>query len=153
MPYTVILGIGIGIAFVGLIVSVKKQSSNTLAKPMVLAFTLIILTCGFLLLADRLAPPDINKLVNDKLTFSKSAGYRLAKYIEKTTPNSKIILLTDPALKESKKQKALIEGMNEVFNKTSAKMTVVSLPVPKSLPKKQQITTVPEKFTLVSLTV
>ena len=140
MSYTVIMGIVIGIAFIGLIFSAKKQSTNSLAKPLVVIFTLVILTCGLLLLVDRLAPPDINQLVNNKLIFSKSAGYKLAKYISKTTPNASIILLT-ASTKANKAQEVLIEEMNKAFSKTNAKMTVVSLL------KKQKTTTKSNRFT------
>ncbi len=137
MSYMIILGVVIGFAFIGLIIAAKKQSSNAIAKPLVLVFTLIILTCGVLLLISRLGPPNIKNLVNNNLIFSKSEGYKLGKYVTEQMPKGEIILLIDPSKKENKAQQAMIDGLNEGFNNTDAELTIVSLPLPKILPVKQ----------------
>ena len=149
MSYTIVLGIIIGIAFLGLIISAKKQSRNSIAKPLVLVFTLIILSCGGLLMIDNLVPPNIDTLVNNRLIFSKSAGFRLAQYMTKTVPDGKFIVLTDsnPAEKEKKAQQAVVDGLNEACAQEHADITVVAVIPHKPSQAEQALLAAPGKFT------
>lgn len=128
MSYSIILGSIIGISLIGVIISFKKQHDHTVAKNMIAVFSLIILICAVLLTIHRLVPPSVNKIVNNKLIFVKSSGYKLAKYLSKQKSGSQILVLTDKANRNSPACKAVIEGLEEGLDGSWKKLIVLSPP-------------------------
>jgi hypothetical protein len=111
----IILEIIMGVAFIGMLISAKKQSSNSLAKPLVFVFAFVLIACGIIVLVKRMGPPDTEKYVNEKLTFTKSAGYKLARFFAESTSGGQVVIFRDPTREENKFQQALIEGLKKGF--------------------------------------
>ena len=148
MSYSVILGIVMGIAFIGMIVSAKKQNSNTIAKPFVFVFTAILITCGILMIMDRIGPIDTEKYVNDKSIFTKSSGYKLGRVLAKSMPGKQVIVLTDPTPANNKLQQALIDGLKEGFSTDITNVLIFPIKLLTPISKKNKGKTTQELMTV-----
>ena len=116
MLYYAIVGALMLLSFFGMLFCAKKQSDNSAAKPLIFVFMIVLIVCGVLIIRKSMAPPDVQQVEKDRLTFLKSSAYGLAAhYADKLPSSSQVVVIFDREKKDGSEYKALKAGLEAGF--------------------------------------
>jgi hypothetical protein len=121
------------VSFIGMIICSKKQHVTPAAKPGAIVLLLVVVGCAITFMVHNMSDGDTAGLIENELKFAKSSTYVLGKYLAKTMPNAKVLVIVGQKSESNKRQKVLIEGLKEGFGSsiTNIKVEAPKIKTPK----------------------
>ena len=114
------------ISFIGMIICSKKQHVTPAAKPGAIALLCVVIGCAIIFMVRNMSDGDTEGLIENELKFAKSSTYVLGKYLAKTMPNARVLVIVGPKSENNKRQKILIAGLKKGFGSAITNIKVAS---------------------------
>ena len=109
--FNVIVGVIMGVAFIGMIVCAKKQNAISAAKPAALGLLVVVIICAIMLLSGgKSADEDV---ITAEVQYAASTTYTLGKHLSHTMPGAKVLVVTSTIRKDNEFQQAKIKALKE----------------------------------------
>ena len=114
--FNIVVGVLMGVAFVGMIVCAKKQNTTPAAKPAAVGLLVAVVVCAIVILVHNLGGGSDEEDINAEVKYAASTTYMLAKHLSQTMPGAKVLVVTDKINKNSVFQQAKIKALKEGFS-------------------------------------
>ena len=140
--FTMIFGVVMLGAFVGLIISAKKQNTNQNAKGIAIILAIVVIVCGLSIGLHQIFRDKNSRFFKIENSYTASIGHSVGEYLAKTSPKSKVLVIVSPRYKSDKNQQVLInslkQGLGDSMMKVEVKPLKIKLPSGASLMKKMR---------------
>ena len=111
--FNIVVGVIMGVAFVGMIVCAKKQNSTPAAKPAALGLLVAVVISAIAMLVHNLGGGADNEVIATEAQYTASTAYTLAKHLSHTMPGAKVLVVTSKVDKSNILQQAKIKALKE----------------------------------------
>ena len=140
--FTMIFAVVMAGAFVGLIISAKKQNSNHNAKGIAILLAIVVIICGISIAVHQIYSDKNAKFVQIEDGYTSSIGYTMGQYLAKAKPKSKVLVIVSPRYQTEQNQQTLIKslknGLGDSMMKVDVKPLKIQLSPSASLMKKMK---------------
>lgn len=123
--FTVIFGVIMFAAFIGLIISAKKHHEK--AKGIAIILALVVVVCGITIAVHQIFGDKKAKFVKIENGYTVSIGYTMGKYLAKVKPKSKVLVIVSPKYETESNQQILIQSLKNGLGDSMMKVEVQPL--------------------------
>lgn len=112
----------------GMVFSLSKQKSGAeWGKPLAIVFALIALVCAIMNITKG-GSASTQNLIKNELAYQQIQGEKLGIYLAKKYPDSNVLLLLDPAKKNSTQPDSIVEGLKKGLGTLPVKEVYPTIP-------------------------
>ena len=114
--FNIVVGVIMGVAFVGMIACVKKQHTSSAAKPAAVGLLVTVVVCAIAMLVHNMFGGETKEALDAEVEYSASTTYTLAKHLSHFMPGAKVLVVTGKLYKKNVFQQAKIKALKEGFS-------------------------------------
>ena len=143
--FSIIVGAVMAVAFIGMIVCVKKQNDNPNAKPLAVGLLLVVIVCAVVMLIHNMGGGAESAVVDSEIRYTVSVPYMVGKTVADKMPGAKVLVVTSSDQRSNKIREQQIEALKKGFGSTITDI-VCDSPKPSKAPANMEPDMVPEDF-------
>jgi len=144
--FSIIVGAVMAVAFIGMIVCVKKQNDNPNAKPLAVGLLLVVVVCAVVMLIHNMGGGAESAVVDSEIRYTLSVPYMVGKKVAETMPGAKVLVVTSGSgQRDNKIRQQQIDALKKGFGSAITDV-VYDNPKPSNAPANMDPDMVPEDF-------
>jgi hypothetical protein len=135
---TILIGIVMFVALIGMIVCSKKQKTNPNAQPVAIGLLIIVIICGIAMMyrTGIFGGGGTEKFQQIENRYYASQGYVIGKFIGKNYAGQKVLVIADRNFDKNKRVKLLVDAIKEAMGgNASVTVDTVELANPPKQPQ------------------